>query len=191
MDDFEGARLYNLFPERVVATCLQRDVTQQEIDHAVGAIGQRGINVLDADPMKDLREFISTELDRYMKNVIAPRNEVSLRLTMSWSANARDENIMRRNNSYVSGMLFLDADKSAEDVIEFFKPQDGGHLYIPTYSPNAANMPMCSIGTDKGYLFLFSSLLAHRATANGTYIAFNTFPVGWIGDAGEPDSFWV
>lgn len=191
MGDFEGARVYDLFPERVVASCIQRDVTQSEIDFAVGMIGARGINVLDADPMKDLRDFVCEEIDKYTRNIIAPRNEINLRLTMSWSFDGQEGSICRRRNSFMSGVLFLNANKDDGSNIAFFKSHDAGHLYIPTYSPQSYNMELCEIGVDEGYLFLFPSRFAHQVKASGTCIAFNTFPTGWIGDAGEPDSFWI
>lgn len=191
MDDVDLASVYDLFPERVTASCIQRDITQQEIDFAQQSIGMRAFNLLDAEPMKDLREHILGEIDKYTRNIIAPRNDVSLRLTTSWSANARDDHALKRNNSYVSGVFFLDANKRDGDVITFLKPQESSHLFIPTYAPNLSNMDVCEIGTDAGYLFIFSSRLVHLSKSSGTYIAFNTFPVGWLGDEGDRDSFWV
>jgi hypothetical protein len=192
MEDFEGAKLYKLFPQHVIAVCLQRDIAEEEITFATKVIGKRDVNVLDATVMAYLRRFIQHQLHLYVKNVIKPRNEVGLRITTSWSCLGSDEHPAISVNSYLSGLLYLRAEK-AHDIVRFYSNKQPDGLYLPSYLPDDFNTDACDIGVDGGYLFLFPSRVARKSVVSpdGLYIGFNTFPFGWLGDAGERDSVWI
>jgi hypothetical protein len=190
MDIFEGARLYKLFPQHVVASCMQRDVEPQEVS-AVDTAKYRECNILDSDQLSGIKSFVEEQIALYVKNVLKPRNDVSLKLSTSWARHGNDDHTMFRVNSFISGIFYLRTELGA--ILQFHSGQKRDGLYIPTYAPNELNMDICDVEVGDGYLLLFPSRIPYRSITgeSSLYIGFNTFPAGWLGDEGEIDSFKV
>ena len=190
MDIFEGARLYKLFPQHVVASCMQRDIEPQE-KLTVETAKLREYNILDNESLSGIKSFVEEQIALYVKNVLKPRNDVSLKLSTSWARHGNDDHTMFRVNSFISGIFYLHAD--ADAVLQFNSDRQRDGLYIPTYAPSDLNVNTCDIGLESGYLFLFPSRMAYRSLAGdgSLYIAFNTFPNGWLGDEGDADSYFL
>ena len=190
MDTFEGAKLYKLFPQHVVASCMQRDIDDQKISAVLDA-NHRDHNIFENSDLKEAKSFVEEQIALYVKNILKPRNDAILKLSTSWARHGDDDHPMFRVNSFISGIFYLRAGDDAK--LRFYSDRQRDGLYIPTYAPSDLNVDTCDIGLEAGYLFLFPSRIAYQSLAGDSslYIAFNTFPAGWLGDEGEADSYFL
>lgn len=193
------ARLYELFPQLVIAASIDRDFTEQELSFVeecsknvkVNTYNLRSENssVLEDERMADIKKFILHNVNLYMKNILLPREKIDLYVTQSWlnysGANCAHHKHFHAN-SILSGVLYIKA-ISGEDKIKFHKDEKA-QIAIPTYAPTRFNSEMCDIDVETGTLLIFSSTLTHsveqiRSDREETRVSlsFNTFAKGSLG----------
>lgn len=189
MTDFVGARLYKLFPKPVIAVCLQRDVEQSEVDAAIEASSRAATKALNYEGLEEIKKFIEHNLEVYMREIYSPRNDVTLRVTTSWSNVGSSPIALKPRNSVLSGVFYLRAHMAEGDTIRFDGDVLPGSVRIPTYAPSEFNVEYSDIGADSGYLFLFPSTLVHQSmtSKDSVYICFQTYVFGEVGDEDELD----
>jgi len=181
--------IHNLFPTpvgfyKVEINDLEAILSQEKRPNQGN---QTSVNTKLLDDLPDLKEQVLAHLDDYFKSVYQPKHDVKLRITQSW-ANYTDAGQFHHKhahpNSFVSGVLYPKADKS-KDKIYFYK--DGyQQIKIPPTDWNHWNSESWWYEVGFGDLVLFPSSLTHMVeTVEGesrVSIAFNTFPVGYVGD---------
>ena len=187
--------LYSIFPTPVAKFEVGREFTADELAFVdlqsthknMGNTTSNDRYVLQHDTLAKLREFTESCVAEYLKTIYAPKNEVSLRLTQSWLNYTKPGEFHHKHahpNSFVSGVLYLKAARE-RDKIYFYK--DGyQQIKLPTDQWNLHNSESWWFEVGAGDLMLFPSSLTHMVeTVQGddrVSLAFNTFPVGYVGE---------
>jgi uncharacterized protein (TIGR02466 family) len=187
--------VHNLFPTPVAKFFIGRDFTAEELafveqqptHNNMGNTTSDDRYVLTHKTMSDIYAFTQNCVDKYLANIHAPRNKVSLRVTQSWfnySKHGEWHHKHSHANSFVSGVLYMKAVKDTDKIT--FHKEEHKWFEFPTDKFNEYNSPSWWLPVETGQLMLFPSSLAHsvpQVEANETRIslAFNTFPVGYVG----------
>ncbi len=197
------ARMYQLFPQVVIASCIDREFSIEELEFVEQCakdvrrntynLQSSNSSVLSAPEMASIREFIEHNLKLYVKNIIMPANAIDLYITQSWLNYTPPTGAHHKHfhaNSIVSGVFYINV-LAGEDKIKFHKdslPQ----IKINTYAPTLYNSEMCDIDVESGTLLLFNSLLQHSVdpvsserTDMRISLSFNTFVRGVVGEEYE------
>lgn len=188
--------IFNLFPTAVGVFDLNRELTKTEIDFIKnqnkrenqGNKTSEDKEILNNNKLKNIRKFIESSVDEYYKNVYAPKNENSLRITQSWCNYTEPGEYHHKHehpNSFISGVFYLQANIET-DRIYFYK---NGYQNLKTTPKdfNAYNSDSWWLEAFTGRLYIFPSSLTHMVeTVDGIdtriSLSFNTFPVGNFGD---------
>ena len=140
--------------------------------------------------LKEIKQFCEEQLNRYVKEIINPREELDLYITQSWL------NITKPNehhhehshaNSIVSGVFYISTEE--DDKITFIDPNMKlkEMIKIEQESFNPFNSSSCFFPSIANELVLFPSWLSHKvdpnkkATTDRISISFNTFVKGNLG----------
>jgi len=186
-----------LFPTPVYFSDLGRDVTKKELQEVkkhsldvyrnAGNITSNNVYILDLPVFKKLKDELSKHLEEYVKQVIAPKEDISLYITQSW-LNYTDEHQFHHEhahpNSLISGVFYFDADEDL-DRIKFF---DSRHTWFEFESDSwsSFNSKTWWFPVKTGKIVLFPSDLRHsvefkEGKNTRTSLAFNTFVKGTLG----------
>jgi uncharacterized protein (TIGR02466 family) len=190
--------LYSLFPTAIAKFELGREFTPEEIafienqpvhKNTANTVSD-STTVLKHWSMSKLREFTESCVAEYLKAVYAPKHEVSLQVTQSWlnyTKPGEHHHKHDHSNSFVSGVLYIKASKE-RDKIYFYK-DTYQQIKIKTDNWNMYNSESWWFEAAAGELILFPSHLAHKVETvqeeERVSLAFNTFPVGHLGDEQE------
>ena len=187
--------LYSIFPTPVAKFELGRDYTAEEMAFVdsqpthknMGNTTSNDRYVLRHDTMTSLKAFAEASVNEYLRLIYAPKHEVALRLTQSWLNYTKPGEFHHKHahpNSFVSGVLYLKAAR-AKDKIYFYR--DGyQQIKLPTDQYNPHNSESWWFEVGSGDLMLFPSSLTHMVEPvqgnERVSLAFNTFPVGYVGE---------
>ena len=190
-------KIIELFPQTVGQFNLDRSLTNDELESLQGKdvrIGFGG-NAVTADSyilkdpkLKDLKSFIDKCVAEYAECTVSPNDNVSFRVTQSWVTYTKKGQHHQRHfhaNSVISGVFYIKTD-SEKDKIHFYKDKLP-HIAITPKKLNYFNTYSWWLPSLQGTLYLFPSSLEHsvEAVENDDVriaLAFNTFPVGTIGN---------
>lgn len=186
---------YNLFPTPVVKYELGRDFTSEEnkfvIEQSVvkneGNTTSENNYVLQNPEFSNISKFIQESIDSYLKNIYAPCEDVSLRITQSWLNYSKPGQWHHKHahpNSFISGVLYMKAAKES-DKIHFYN-EDFRQIDLPTTNFNVYNSRSWWLPVETGCLMMFPSSLTHsvlpvQGPDERISLSFNTFPVGYVG----------
>lgn len=189
-------QLHNLFPTAVAMFDLGRDLTEAEKDfllnlpqHAnMGNTTSDDNEVLTRPEMSDLNTFMQASVQEYLTTVYAPKNEMHLRITQSWTNYTKPGQFHHKHahpNSFVSGVFYIQTQNDTDRI--YFYNDKYQTIKLPTDKWNVYNSESWWFEAIQGRLILFPSSLTHMVEAvkgESTRISmsFNTFPVGHIGD---------
>ena len=186
--------VYSLFPTAVAKFELGREYTAEEMAFVnsqetrknEGNTTSNDRYVLRHDTMESLRAFVETSVGEYLRNIYAPKYDVSLRLTQSWLNYCQPGQFHHKHahpNSFVSGVLYIKAAKE-QDKIHFYR--DGyQQIKLPTDNYNTYNSDSWWFEVDAGDLMIFPSHLTHMVESvkqERISLSFNTFPIGRVGE---------
>ena len=191
--------LFNLFPTALGLYEIDRELSEDEISfikdqekrNNMGNTTSVDNTILKNPELKGIKEFIEKSVAEYFKEVYAPKNETTLRITQSWCNYTEPGQFHHKHahpNSFISGVFYPQANKET-DKIYFYR--DGyQQLKTPTENFNPYNSESWWMEAYTGRLFIFPSNLTHMVeTVQGTdtriSLSFNTFPVGMFGDSGS------
>ena len=145
----------------------------------------------------DLMTFIEKSLHTYLMSTICPKNDVRLRITQSWLNWTKPGQYHHKHahpNSLISGCYYVKANKETDKI--FFYRDGYQQIKFPPIAWNAYNSESWwySIGTND--LIFFPSHLNHMVQPVGgedtrISLAFNTFPIGHIGDESELTALYL
>lgn len=185
----------NLFPTPVAKFTLDRAFTTEELDFVdqqpthnnMGNTTSDDRYVLTHKTMTSVYDFVKSCVGTYLQNIYAPKNDVSLRVTQSWLNYSKPGEWHHKHahpNSFVSGVLYMKAVKDSDKIYfynEAYRPID-----LLTESYNLYNSKSWWLPVETGDLMLFPSSLTHsvekvQADKTRVSLAFNTFPVGYVG----------
>jgi len=188
--------IHNLFPTPIGRYELGRDLTAKELSFLkkqetrsnMGNITSTNNTILKSKELTNLRDFIETKVSEYFTEVYKPKHKVGLKVTQSWTnytENGQYHHKHAHPNSFVSGVFYIQSDKE-KDKIYFYK--DGyQQIKFPPSEWNVWNSESWWFEVGTGDLMLFPSSLTHmvqtvESEKTRISLAFNTFPVGHVGD---------
>lgn len=187
--------VHGLFPTPVAKFQLGREFTTEEMDFVnqqpthknMGNTTSDDRYVLTHKTMTSLYAFVQECVGTYIQNIYAPKNEVSLRVTQSWFNYSKPGEWHHKHahpNSFVSGVLYMKAVKDSDKI--YFYNEGYSQISIPTQNYNGYNSTSWWLPVETGDLMLFPSSLTHsvepvQADSTRISLAFNTFPVGYVG----------
>lgn len=145
--------------------------------------------MLENKNLSKLKKEILIYVNEYFKNVISTKNKITPIITQSWinfTSKGEKHHSHHHNNSIVSGVLYIKADKNL-DSITFVKDKDFSTILefsIDKY--NAFNSKVWSFPVETGDIILFPSYLSHKVETKKddnlrVSLAFNVFVKGTIG----------
>jgi len=187
-----------LFPTPVLFSNIGREYTSQEKayfdEHCqkmktnIGNRSSNNQNILHDKAMKDIRVFIESFLEHYLQTIIMPATTVRLGITQSWlNVTKRDEYHHKHAhpNSHTSGVLYLNAEPKMDKI--YFYREGYQPIKIMARDFNSFNSDSWWFPVGTGDIVLFPSSTTHmvehvHAKDDRISLAFNTFPVGYIGD---------
>lgn len=187
--------VHNLFPTPIgefhigrAFTVKESDfVDQQPVHKNMGNTTSNDHYVLTHRCMASIYKFVQSCVSEYFNAIYAPSNKVSLRVTQSWlnySKTGEWHHKHAHSNSFVSGVLYMKAAKESDKI--YFYNEYYRQLEIPASSYNLYNSRSWWLPVETGKLMLFPSSLTHsvepvQAEDTRISLAFNTFPVGYMG----------
>lgn len=187
--------ILNLFPTPVAFFKYDSELSEEQREFLVNAeqrpnegnTTSKFREVLDHEMFADLKEFVQDSINSYLKNVISPENEVSLRVTQSWLNYTKKGQWHHKHahpNSLISGVFYVNADKEADKI--FFYKDGYQQIKFPTKEFNQYNSDSWWLPVGTNELILFPSNFTHSVAPVETdetriSLAFNTFPVGNVG----------
>jgi hypothetical protein len=190
-----------LFPTPVLFSSLERDFTQEEMDffktqenhqsNNQGNIRSTNGYILEHKNMISLKSFCLDIVNCYIDNVIKPRYAIYPFITQSWlnwTKEGQYHHIHEHPNSYLSGVLYINADRS-EDKIYFY---NGAYRQIRIESDKLDHLNSRSwwYEVQSKDIVLFPSNLSHNVETikhknTRLSLAFNVFLKGTFGDEKE------
>ncbi|NDB61909.1 hypothetical protein EB001_26230 [bacterium] len=147
--------------------------------------------ILKHKQLFDLRQFIEKCAHDYFMATYSPKNDVKLKITQSWLNWTKPRQHHHKHahpNSLISGCFYVNANKET-DRIYFYR--DGyQRIKFPPIDWNPYNSESWWYPVKTNQLILFPSSLIHmvepvEGEETRVSLAFNTFPIGIIGDENE------
>jgi uncharacterized protein (TIGR02466 family) len=193
-----------LFPIAVGKFNLGRTFTAEEfffvdnepVHNNMGNTTSNNRYVFKDEALANLSAFAESCVEQYFTEVYAPKHDVKLRITQSWLNYTKEGQFHHKHahpNSLISGVLYLKADET-KDKIYFFK-DNYEQIKLTTEKFNLFNSTSWWIPVAAGDLVLFPSSLTHMVeTVQGDErisLAFNTFPVGYVGEENQLTALYV
>lgn len=188
--------IYNVFPTAVGKFSLGRDFTEKELKYIKeletrpnqGNTTSKDNNLFDRKELKDLAKFCQESVASYLKEIYAPKNDVTLRFTQSWANYTNPGQFHHKHehpNSFVSGVLYINADPTV-DRIYFYKSKYE-QIKLTTENFNVYNSDSWWFEVGTTDLMIFPSSLTHmvettKSDQTRISISFNTFPIGYVGE---------
>lgn len=186
----------NLFPTPVGFFKYEKDLSEENFKFLSeqkqvpnqGNTSSEDRYILKQKRLSDLTTFVEKCIHEYFMATYCPKNDVRLRITQSWlnwSAPGQWHHQHAHPNSLISGCFYVNANKET-DKIYFYKTLYEQIKFSPVeWNSYNSESWWYSVGT--GDLILFPSSLTHKVepvegTETRISIAFNTFPVGYVGN---------
>lgn len=144
--------------------------------------------LLKQKKLGSLTTFIEKCAHDYLMATFNPKNDVRLRITQSWLNWTKPGQFHHKHahpNSLISGCFYLNADKNNDKI--FFYKDAYQSIKFPPVEWNIYNSESWWFPVGTGDLVFFPSNLTHMVMPVGgedtrVSLAFNTFPVGYVGD---------
>lgn len=138
-----------------------------------------------------LRQFIEKSLHEYFMATYYPKHDAHLKITQSWlnwTKPGQHHHKHAHPNSLISGCYYVNAHKESDKI--FFYREGYQRIKFPPAEWNAYNSESWWYPVGTGDLVIFPSSLTHMVQPvegedTRISLAFNTFPIGMIGDENE------
>jgi len=192
------SRVYQLFPEPVYFSKLERPLTNKEVKiigrykekthRGVGNITSDDTYVLENKALKNLKEDLNERVLDYFNEVVCTSNLVTPYITQSWINYTGINQFHHRHhhaNSYVSGVFYIDV-KKGTDKLNFYRPATSS-IRLEVAKHNAFNVEGLQYSVENGDVVLFPSFLEHgvaikKEPNTRISLSFNVFLSGIIGN---------
>ena len=190
--------IYQLFPEAVFFSKLERVLTKKELKTIAQYKKKTKTNdgnnrttdtyVLENKTFKNLKKDLYKKVTDYFEKIICPSNSLTPYITQSWINYTESKQFHHRHshsNSYISGVFYINANKGV-DKIKFFK-SNYSRFKLPQTQFNIFNSSTWWYPVESGDVVLFPSSLEHgveikEGINTRTSLAFNIFFKGTIGN---------
>ena len=186
--------VYPLFPTAVAKFELGRNLTSEELAFVAGQATHENTGNLTSNDryvlkhwtLKNLSTFIEESVDKYLRSIYAPRNEVGLRITQSWINYCKPGGWHHQHNhpnSFISGVFYIKATKECDKIHFYYDRHQQIKLHVGDF--NIYNSESWWLEVGVGDLLLFPSSFVHSVEPvkeERISLSFNTFPVGYVGE---------
>ena len=203
----EEVEILSLFSTPIVKINIDRDFTKEElqlcitdipsyIDKKIGMQNHVSVNLTlfntFAEELIDIRNFCEYQLKQYMEHVEGvDTNIAGLRITQAWLNKNKSQEYHPTHyhtNSYLSGVLYISC--LPNDCINFNNQSYRlyNNMEFPKKKNTQWNVDIIQVNVEEGDLIIFPSWIPHHVDVNETKnrerisLAFNTFPIGELGD---------
>jgi uncharacterized protein (TIGR02466 family) len=147
--------------------------------------------LLKQKKLLNLRQFIEKSLHEYFMATYCPKNDAHLKITQSWLNWTKPGQFHHKHahpNSLISGCYYVNAHKDSDKI--FFYRNGYQQIKFPPAEWNPYNSESWWYPVGTNDLVLFPSSLTHMVQPvegedTRISLAFNTFPIGVIGDENE------
>lgn len=144
--------------------------------------------ILKQKKLGNLTTFIEKCAHEYLMATICPKNDVRLRITQSWLNWTKPGQFHHKHahpNSLISGCFYVKANKSSDKI--FVYNEGYQQIKFPPAEWNLYNSESWWFPIGTGDLIFFPSRLTHMVVPvegddTRVSLAFNTFPIGYVGD---------
>jgi len=200
------ATLQGLFGTPIYEANIERPYTKEELTffenskkHLTRNAGnssttttRKGNHILELEKLSGLKKDIMEHINAYFEQVYSPKTNCSLYITQSWINYTEEKefhHIHTHPNSFVSGVLYLNADVDF-DSITFYRKERDAIIDISPKEWNPFNSLEWNFPMKTGNIILFPSNLKHgvkqkEGKNTRASLAFNTFVKGVLGKAEE------
>lgn len=156
-----------------------------------GNTSSQNTYLLKDKKLLSLRQFIEKALHEYFMATYCPKHDARLKITQSWlnwTKPGQHHHKHAHPNSLISGCYYVNAHKDSDKI--FFYREGYQRIKFPPAEWNPYNSDSWWYPVGTGDLVLFPSSLTHmvqpvEAEDTRISLAFNTFPIGVIGDENE------
>lgn len=189
----------NLFPTPIGFFEFEEGLTSDQIDFIAGQEQRPNDGntssvdkyILKHKALANLTTFIEKSLHEYLMATSCPKNDVRLRITQSWLNWTKPGQFHHKHahpNSFVSGCFYVNANKESDKI--FFYKDAYQQIKLPPVEWNQYNSESWWYPVGTNSLVFFPSHLTHMVQPVGgeetrVSLAFNTFPVGYVGEEDE------
>lgn len=190
-------QINQLFPIPVAFFNLDRKLTKKELKFVndqpqrsnMGNTSSEDNYIVEKNELKSLKEFFTQSANHYFQEIYQPSTAVNLRVTQSWANYTNPGQYHHKHahpNSIVSGVFYVQSNPG-KDRIYFYK-SGYNQIKFKIANWNLFNSESWWFDAVEGQLILFPSSLEHMVQTveddevTRISIAFNTFPVGILGD---------
>jgi uncharacterized protein (TIGR02466 family) len=147
--------------------------------------------LLNHKQLFDLRQFIEKSIHEYFMATYCPKNDTRLKITQSWLNWTKPNQHHHKHahpNSLISGCYYVNAHKDRDKI--FFYRDAYQQIRFPPVEWNLYNSDSWWYPVGTGDIIIFPSSLTHMVRPvegedTRISLAFNTFPIGDIGDENE------
>ena len=144
--------------------------------------------ILNEPEMINLKEFVTEQLNQYVKTVYKPKYPAEAFVTQSWLNWTRKGEFHHKHahaNSFISGVLYISTD-ALTDKITFYNT-DYKQLKLASETSDILNSNLWWFPVKTGDVVIFPSSLTHdvqNVVADNVRVslAFNSFIKGTLGD---------
>ena len=189
----------NLFPTPIGFFEFEDGLTSDQMDFLMGQ-DQRPNDgntssvekyILKNKNLDNLTTFIEKSLHEYLMATICPKHDTHMRITQSWLNWTKPGQFHHKHahpNSVISGCFYVNANKDSDKI--FFYRDGYSQIKFPPVEWNQYNSESWWYPVGSNTLVFFPSSLTHMVQPVGgeetrVSLAFNTFPVGYVGDEDE------
>lgn len=156
-----------------------------------GNTSSQNTYLLKDKKLLSLRQFIEKALHEYFMATYCPKHDARLKITQSWlnwTKPGQHHHKHAHPNSLISGCYYVNAHKDSDKI--FFYREGYQRIKFPPAEWNPYNSDSWWYPVGTGDLVLFPSSLTHMVQPvegedTRISLAFNTFPIGVIGDENE------
>jgi hypothetical protein len=143
--------------------------------------------ILNTKPLRIIKKELELRLQDYLEKVLDAESGTKLYITQSWMNHTATHEWHHEHthpNSYVSGVLYLNADKNNDKI--FFDSHRYPQITPSRKSYNSWNTSGYWLPVETGNLIMFPSSLAHsvhnkKGNNQRVSLSFNTFIKGKLG----------
>jgi len=191
-------QIVSIFPTPVYYSKLNRKFTQKESNFWKknkyrsndGNITSVDNYVLNNKILKNIKKEIELRLKDFMDKIIQPKTNVKLYISQSWfntTSQNQFHHLHSHPNSYLSGVLYFDADPRVDKI--FFNRKQDPKVTLKVKKFNAFNSKSWWYPIQVGDIIIFPSFVPHYVAQKQNdennkrcSLAFNTFLKGTLGD---------
>lgn len=197
VEELSPAEIASIFPTPVYRCFFSRqfsiqektffDKQLQDIERNIGNTVTKSSYVLNAKPLRHIKKELELRLQHYLNHVLNAEKDTKLYITQSWMNRTLPNEWHHEHthpNSYVSGVLYLSADKNQDKI--FFDSHRPPAIGPAIKDNNPWNSSAYWFPVETGNLLLFPSSLPHRVHHKQGHnerisLSFNTFLKGKLG----------